>query len=48
MRHEYLQTAPSYKNKLVPYMDKLEESGKWRKVGRTRGGKNLHENKKAI
>ncbi|XP_050704255.1 demethylmenaquinone methyltransferase-like isoform X2 [Eriocheir sinensis] len=34
MRHEYLQTAPSYKDKLEPYMDQLEADGKWRKVER--------------
>ncbi|XP_050703993.1 demethylmenaquinone methyltransferase-like [Eriocheir sinensis] len=34
MRHEYLQTAPSYKDKLEPYMDQLEADGKWKKVER--------------
>ncbi|XP_050724659.1 uncharacterized protein LOC127002645 isoform X2 [Eriocheir sinensis] len=31
MRHEYLQTVPSYKDKLEPYMDQLEADGKWKK-----------------
>ncbi|XP_050724572.1 demethylmenaquinone methyltransferase-like isoform X6 [Eriocheir sinensis] len=34
MRHEYLQTVPSYKDKLEPYMDQLEADGKWKKVER--------------
>ncbi|XP_050724463.1 demethylmenaquinone methyltransferase-like isoform X1 [Eriocheir sinensis] len=35
MRHEHLQTVPSYKDKLEPYMDQLEADGKWKKVGST-------------
>ncbi|XP_050724493.1 demethylmenaquinone methyltransferase-like isoform X12 [Eriocheir sinensis] len=34
MRHEHLQTVPSYKDKLEPYMDQLEADGKWKKVER--------------
>ncbi|XP_050724489.1 demethylmenaquinone methyltransferase-like isoform X8 [Eriocheir sinensis] len=34
MRHEFLQTVPSYKDKLEPYMDQLEADGKWKKVER--------------
>ncbi|XP_050739141.1 methyltransferase-like protein 27 [Eriocheir sinensis] len=34
MRHEYLETVAAYKEKLEPYMDQLEEDGKWRKVER--------------
>ncbi|KAK7072556.1 ubiE/COQ5 methyltransferase, partial [Halocaridina rubra] len=29
---EYLKEVPEYKDRLVPYMDLLEDDGKWKKV----------------
>ncbi|XP_050704256.1 methyltransferase-like protein 27 [Eriocheir sinensis] len=34
MRLEFLEIVSAYKDKLEPYMDELEEDGKWRKVER--------------
>ncbi|KAK7081146.1 hypothetical protein SK128_007098 [Halocaridina rubra] len=31
MRKEYLKEVPEYKDRLVPYMDLLEDDGKWKK-----------------
>lgn len=35
MRQEYLEYVKEYKDRLVPYMKELEDSGKWRCLEQT-------------